>query len=589
MTENKYSKANLAYLFVLLLMVGIRIWLIWGMPKMIMYAPHDDLYYAKIAHYIANGQWMGPYDEMTLIKAPFYAFFLIASSVSGLSLFVSETLFYVGACFVFFFALRPLIKNRWARLLILTFLVYAPLAMPTTINLRVYREFVYLSLSLYIVAFAVGFILRLNHPWTNLLIWSIGLGLSIGAFLITREDGMWIFPIMILLLLCCLILIWLWKLDHKAGRILLVVVPIMLAALPTLIVFELNYSHYGFWGVTEQLDPEFQRVLSLMSRIEVDNASWSPTIQISRAQRNMAYQASPLLKGVQSSIEKTILWFIDGSISGQQMKPAWYIQQYPVTPNEIGNSHFPWALRMAVAGDGFYSNATTAHMFYKQVADQLEAACNDGRLKCRSSFSIPIVGSIDQRQDPLIFRMGYEGGLSILKSRSIKVQSVDFSAWEVWPGAKDDYVYFDEFTHNPVDVRLLNANADAAGKSGDATIGMKLLPYQHKLLAKVAQIYARFSWPLSIAGFIAWLYIVIKAILKKERTVVLFAIASTFTLAMLLTRLITLSIVDATTTISGLAYGTSILLFAFLFFSMTLSYAAQDLFRLLGSRSLREH
>jgi hypothetical protein len=584
MAEKSKSKSTLLFGLVIFLLVAIRVWLVWGMPKMILYAPHDDLYFAKAAHYIVSGEWMGPYSEMTLIKAPFYSFFIIASSFTGLSLFVSETLFYIGACLIAFFALRPFLKNSLLRLLVLAFLIYAPVAMPAEWNVRVYREFVYLSLNLYVVAFGVGFLSRLKGAQRNQIWWGIGLGLSTGAFLITREDGVWIYPALIILILCALILIWAWKLDHKVNRSLLVVVPVVLAALPTIVVSGLNQSHYGFWGVSEQLDPEFQRVQRDLARIQVEDAKWSPDIKITRAQRFAAYHASPLFGELQTSLEKTINWFIDGSTSGQQAKPYWYKDEFGVDPLEIGNSHFPWALRMAVGMDGYYSDATKARSFYQQVADQLEAACANGQLKCTSANGLPLVGSIDQRQVPLIVRIAFEGANSILKSRNIRIFSIDFSTWEPWPGNKDDYIYFDEFINNPVNVRLLQANPDTSWKYGGNTFDLRLLPYQHKILAKIAQIYKPLSFPLMIFGVVAWIYIGISAFHKKEHTVILLAFVSTFEFGLFLSRLITLAIVDATTTIPGMAYGSSILLFAFLFLATTIPWAVQDLVHRISPR-----
>src|SRR6266545_2251709 len=78
------------FISVFSILVVFRTWLIMGVPKMYLYAPHDDLYFAKMAHYIIHGQWMGPYDQMTLIKGPFYAFFMVVSFLTGLPLMLNE-------------------------------------------------------------------------------------------------------------------------------------------------------------------------------------------------------------------------------------------------------------------------------------------------------------------------------------------------------------------------------------------------------------------------------------------------------------------------------------------------------------------
>ena len=584
MSEKSRVGSNIVFAVTLLVMIGFRIWLSMGIPMMTLYQPHDDLYFAKAAHYIMNGDWMGPYSQMTLIKAPFYSFFLAASAATGLSLFLVENLFYIGACLVLFFALKPVVKNRWLRLLAFTFLLYAPIGMATWWNLRVYREYVYLSLSLYVISFSIGLLLRLNQKTRKLLPWSIGLGLSMGAFLITREDGIWIMPVLLLLLLSCLAMIWLWKMDQKLIRSLLVILPIMLWYMPTVIVSSINYAHYGFWGVSDQLDSEFQRVMNTLGRIQVAGSKWSPEIQVTKAARMKAYEVSPLLNTMKNSIEEAVPFYIEGSTAGQKVKPDWYIQQYGIETNEIGNSHLPWMLRDVVASYGYYVNAKTAHEFYKQVADQLEAACNDGRLTCSPPKNIPLVGSIDQRQVPLIYRIAYEGAYYMLKSSYVKILSFDLSTWPMWPSNDNEYAYFQEFTNDSVDVRMFQASADPVEESVLNHLNLKLLPYKHKMMAKIAQIYKPFTYPLSIISLFFWIILTFVAFWKKHREQTLIVIGAIFVLGTFLSRLITLSIVYATTTISGLTYGTSIFLFALVFVVMMLSSSAEFVLEFFSSK-----
>src|SRR4030042_6665902 len=91
---SRHDQAVFAGLLVIL--VAVRLLLILGVPKMYQWAPYDDLYFAHLAHYLIHGQWLGPYDQFTLIKAPFYGFFLAASPMSGLPPLLNAPLFYLG-------------------------------------------------------------------------------------------------------------------------------------------------------------------------------------------------------------------------------------------------------------------------------------------------------------------------------------------------------------------------------------------------------------------------------------------------------------------------------------------------------------
>jgi hypothetical protein len=44
-------------------------------------AAHDDGWYMAIGHHIAEGQWLGPYSQYTLIKGPGYPLFSVAANI----------------------------------------------------------------------------------------------------------------------------------------------------------------------------------------------------------------------------------------------------------------------------------------------------------------------------------------------------------------------------------------------------------------------------------------------------------------------------------------------------------------------------
>ncbi len=556
-----------------IILVFLRIWLITGIPKLFIYGPHDDLFFAKAAHYIIHGQWMGPYNQMTLIKAPFYPFFMVLSFFTGLPLFFNETIFFVVACIVLFFAFIPLIKNRWWRLLLLTLVLYCPASLITLINIRVYREFVYFSLTLYIVAFSIGLFLRLDSKTPVLLLWSIGLGLSMGAFMITREEGVWIYPILFLLLISCLFFIWLKKMDKKIKRSFLILLPVFLWYIPGFIVSSLNYSHYGFWGTTEQLDPDFNRVLSTLGRIKTSGA-WHPAIQIPQEARMKAYEVSPILYEMKDSIESAVVkWNIydDQSMS---FKPEWYLSQYTNGGGEIG-AHFLWLFRDVVYEKGYYATGKYPRDFYKQLADQLESACNDGKLDCSPPPKIPLIGAIDQRHYPIILRMFFEGGLHLLRQDYVEIVSLDINTWPTWPENNDESKYFEEFAYNSVDgPGIRSGEYPQYSINGKTDMRLKILPYKEKMMVKIVNIYKGFTAPAFVAGFSAWIFLMFLSISNERRkSQEQYLIISLFVMGLFFSRLMTLAIVDATTSIGGIYfYGASNYLFIYVFSFLMLNW-----------------
>src|SRR6185436_3090346 len=149
--------------------------------------------------------------------------------------------------------------------------------------------------------------------------------------------------------------------------------------IPSSVVSYLNYSYYGFWGTTEQLDPDFNRVLNTLGRIQT-NDSWHPAIRITEQARMQAYAVSPILHDMKDPIETAVVGWNLSDDSAMAGKPEWYLSEYGNGGNEISNGHFYWLLRDVVSSEGYYAKGQYPREFYRQLADQLEAACKDGRL-----------------------------------------------------------------------------------------------------------------------------------------------------------------------------------------------------------------
>jgi hypothetical protein len=582
----KRNKETPIIIGVFFALVIIRILLITGIPKMLVYGPHDDLFYAKAAHFIIHGQWMGPYTQMTLIKVPFYSFFLIGSFLSGLPLFLNETMFFIVACVVMFFAISPLITNKWWRLLLFILLLFCPSSLTTAWNLRVYREFVYFSLSLFVVAFSVGLFLRVYHKISQLLCWSIGLGLSMGAMMLTREEGVWIYPILFLFLIICLILIWMKnKGDKKWGRSLIVLLPVVLWYIPIFIVSSLNYSHYGFWGISENLEPEFNRVLNTIGRIKT--STWYPDIQASREARMKAYAVSPLLNGLKDSIESAIIAWKPFDDVVQDLKPEWFKQKYPESRGEFG-SHFTWLLRDIMYQKGYYASGKYPYEFYKQVADQLEAACNDGRLDCSPPSSIPLIGSVKPGHIPIIARMFIDGLIHLLSQdyqTYINIYPLDYSSAN-WPEYNENFKYFEEFIYNPTkDQGIDSAKNGQYLVNGKLDLRLKILPYKEKIMEKIVNVYKLLTFPAFVIGFTGWVILLFFSIfINRKGSQKPFQLLSIFVIGLLISRLMTLAIIDATTTVPAIIhYGASSYIFIYIFSFLSIYWVTITSWPLVGS------
>ena len=64
---------------------------------LLAWASHDDTLYAKLAANIVDGQWLGPYDSVTLAKAPGYPVFLAIAFKAHLPFKMAEHLVHLLA------------------------------------------------------------------------------------------------------------------------------------------------------------------------------------------------------------------------------------------------------------------------------------------------------------------------------------------------------------------------------------------------------------------------------------------------------------------------------------------------------------
>ena len=99
-----------ALLLAALLAVLIKLWVVEARDLVALpLTSHDDQLMLDRAMSLLSGDWLGPYNERTLIKGPFYSFWIAATFLAGIPLLLSQHLLYAAACAVTALALRPVL------------------------------------------------------------------------------------------------------------------------------------------------------------------------------------------------------------------------------------------------------------------------------------------------------------------------------------------------------------------------------------------------------------------------------------------------------------------------------------------------
>jgi hypothetical protein len=336
----------------------------------IEWASHDDAWFAETAQSILNGRWMGAYDHMTLIKGPAFSYFLALNHLAGTPVTLTLALAFVTAtaylCWVLW---------RIAGLpQVVTFVLFVLLLLqPALVPTRAIRDAIYHPLFLMMLAgcLAIALDRRPGVRWRHV----VAAGLSLGFLWITREEGIWVVPALLLLALVG----WRIRRTSGSGRSWLVASAsvLVVAALPTLLTSAVNGMVYGTFAVVDFTGGPFQSALK-----QLDSISAGPEIShvpVSRAALDAVYQVSPASLDVKP--------YFDGEdVRGLRRTCEAYVDAC----GEVAGGWFAWALRDAAAQAGHYSSATESDRYWNRLSAEIRKACDNGSLRCRSN-AIPLL------------------------------------------------------------------------------------------------------------------------------------------------------------------------------------------------------
>ena len=357
------------------------VWLLGNIPYIALAsAVHDDTLFVHLASYILRGQWLGPYDNLTLAKGPFFPLWIAGAWVLHLPLLASEALLYAVAGLLFWSSMQRHFRVSWGIIPCFALLLLNPMVWQAE-QLRVMREGLYGPLTVLVLALVAR---CFGHPDLRpgqRQAAGLALGLALGCFWITREEGIWILPSVLVL--------WLGLFgatsgslelfSGRMGRMFSRTVPILGATAAVIAgwlmiyagVVSLNRHVYGVANTVEFKQSEFLSAYGALTRVEPE--ARRPKVPVPAATLQKIAAASPSLASLMPALEEQRdLWARLGCTV------------YAVSPcdREWRGGWFMWALRAAVADRGYYSSAEASRAFYRQLADEVNLACLDGRLTC---------------------------------------------------------------------------------------------------------------------------------------------------------------------------------------------------------------
>lgn len=355
-----------------LVLVGLsllRLWLATGQSTTaLVAAPHDDTLFMRLAQHIAEGDWLGPFDNVTLIKGPFYPLWIAAMFLLGVPLALSQNLLYIGACLVTIVALKPVVRSPVALVSIYALLLFNPIMFGIT---RLLREAVYAPLTLLLAGCLIGLFVRRAGPLPRLATWAAATGVVLGAMWLAREESLWIVPSVAFVLASAGWALWWRGIDRLWSRWGLLVSPVAIVAAGVGLVSTVNLIHYGAFMVTETGSAAWLGAYGALSRVEHD--TWQRFAVAPRPVRDRIYRVSSAFAELRPAIEGDLgrIWGAQGCGRVKQLC------------GDIGAGWFWVLVRDAVARAGYYHSPKTAAAYYRRLAGEVNAACASGALRCR--------------------------------------------------------------------------------------------------------------------------------------------------------------------------------------------------------------
>lgn len=388
-------------------------------------ASYDDALFIRHALSLIHGNWLGAYDNLTLVKGPGYPFFLAACFGLGLPITLTQPLLYALACLAVALAVAGLTRVTWLPVLLYAVLLWHPAMLP----LRVIRDSIYGAQTLLICGAVLTLVVALRQGRSRSWL-ALGTGMLFGWFWLTREESIWLVPGLVLLVLGA---VWLQWSQKQSLRPWVRCVAWFVVGLLSINVGNklVNFVEYGQFISVDFTGPSFKQAMSALQSVR--DGPVIPHVPVPEKVRKEIYAASPAFN--------ELSWYLEDKASPGHGWRKWGCQVYPETCGDLAGGWFPWAFRNAVASKGYYRSAATAAAYFRRLSGEIQAACSDGRLTCHRQWLslMPQISGSQWREVPgkilrAVGLLTFADGRPSVNTPASEVRESDMKSFEMLLG-----------------------------------------------------------------------------------------------------------------------------------------------------------
>ena len=330
----------------------------------------DDLLMINLETNILQLKWLGDFNSLTLVKGMIFPLFLAINQVLGISYINATSLLYSFSCVIFVYSIKDLFNKKYPLYIIFSILLFNPVMFSTDVMQRVYRNSLTPSQVLLIFSSIFYIFINRNNEKKRLLLWNIFLGINLFCFWNTREDAIWILPLIVVFLLIIIIeYILKNKKSIKLRKILMYIFPFIILFIGNNCISMINYMKYGTYTRVDVSKSSFASAMKAIYSVPTNKKIEYTSVTREKLER--LYNVSPSLNKISKDIDKHIN----------------EIDKYGrIDDGEIEDGWFWWVLRFAAEDNGYYKDAKTADKFFSNIVSEIKLAQENNLIEKQSTM-----------------------------------------------------------------------------------------------------------------------------------------------------------------------------------------------------------
>lgn len=341
---------------ILVIITLIRFSLSYNLPSFyISNLKYDDKLMINQFTSIISGNYLGDYNNYTLIKGFIFPIILSVFKFTKISYSVLFTFIYILSCIYFTLSLKGIIKNKKILILIYIILLFNPISYSSDLFQRLYRN----TLSITQLLLFLGIVIRIIKK--DKIINYILLGIILSIMYLTREDNIWTIVILIILTI--------YKLyKNKNIKLIYNVIPIIILIINLNIVSSINHKYYDIYTYNEITKSEFNKTYMKILKIKDDEKLDKVSIT-----KSTLYKLSEMTNTFDFSKEE-----IDK-----------YYKRLNDENGEFNNGNIIWYLRNMIYKKNKFKTGKESEEYYKKLGIEIDKLFKEKKLE--SELTIPSI------------------------------------------------------------------------------------------------------------------------------------------------------------------------------------------------------